>query len=269
MPYAAPDVSVQDDARALEWVGSEYMLRWLRLLPATTTATFGSAFGSCTPDRPEVDFLNTVHRLLPDEAAQVPRIAAHYARAGVRPWLELMPAPGFERLAEALRAAAAGQIGFLAMLERELPAAPPDPPPPGVVVHPVTTDVEHFARVLPMGHGVDEATLERAIATTRYQTRIEDARFYVATVDGAPAAAAVLFLQDGVAYLANASTLPDLRRRDCQTALIQRRLADGTAAGCRRAAVIVDWASQSHANVARAGFRLAYTKAIWRLGAVI
>jgi GNAT superfamily N-acetyltransferase len=269
VPYAAPDVTVHADARALEWVGSEYMIRWLRRLPETAMAAFGAAVAFCTPDRPEVDFLNTVHRLLPDEVTQVPAITAHYARSGVRPWLELMPAPGFERLAETLRAAGAGQIGFLAMLERELPVAPPDPPPHGVVVEQVTADVEDFVRVLPTGHEVEAASVERAIASTRHQARVEDARFYVARVDGTPAAAGVLFLHEGIAYLANASTLPAFRRRGCQSALIERRLADATAAGYRRAAVIVEWASQSHTNLARAGFRTAYTKAIWRLGAVI
>jgi len=31
--------------------------------------------------------------------------------------------------------------------------------------------------------------------------------------------------------------------------------------------VITEWGSQSHINVARAGFRGAYTKVVWRLGA--
>lgn len=259
-------MKVHGDALSLERAGSEYMLRWLRRLPDTTVTHFGTAFGACTPARPDVDFLNTVHRLLPDEADQVPRIAEHYAAAGVRPWFELMPSPGFQGLAAMLRAAGAGQVGFLTMLERPLPA-PALAVARDVAVGPVTTDedLEHFVRVLPEGHEVDAAAHDLAIASTRHQARVEDARFYLARVDGAPAAAAALLLFDGVAYLANASTLPAFRGRGCQTALIQRRLADAAAAGFRRAAVIVEWASRSHANVTRAGFRPAYTKAIWRV----
>src|SRR5215471_11190413 len=111
-------------ARELEWVGSEYMLSWLGRTPETTITPFGAARALRTPDHADVDFLNTVHRLLPEDAAQVPHIAQHYAEVGIRPWLELMPAPDFEELAAALVEAGGRQIGFLAMLERELPAPP-------------------------------------------------------------------------------------------------------------------------------------------------
>jgi len=142
-------------ARELEWVGSEYMLRWLARTPDTTTiASFGAARGVLTPEFADVDFLNTVHRLLPDDTEQVPRIAAHYAEAGVQPWFELMPAPGFDRLAGALAEAGGRQVGFLAMSERDLPAPPVGPLPVGVTVEVVGADVEDFARVLPEGHGV-------------------------------------------------------------------------------------------------------------------
>ncbi len=75
----------------------------------------------------------------------------------------------------------------------------------------------------------------------------------------------MLFLTPAIAYLANASTLEPYRRRGCQGALIRHRLADGAAAGCERACVITEWDTQSHANVVRAGFHTAYTKAVWKL----
>jgi hypothetical protein len=253
-------------ARELEWVGSEYMLRWLGRTQDSGIADFGAARAVRTPGSPDADFLNTVHRLLPEDAGQVPRIAAHYAEAGVRPWLELMPAPGFAELADALAAAGARQVGFLAMSERDLPAPPAGALPPGVTVEEVASDVEDFVRVLPTGHDVPAEHLEDAIRRTRECPGIAGARLYLARVDRVPAAAAVLFLVPPVAYLANASTLPLHRRRGCQAALIQRRLADAATSGCTRAAVITEWGSQSHANVARAGFRGAYTKAVWRLG---
>jgi hypothetical protein len=253
-------------ARELEWVSSEYMLRWLGRMPEVSLTPFGAARVACTPDHAEVDFLNTVHRLLPEDAGRVPDIARHCAGAGVKPWLELMPAPGFEELAAALAEAGGRQVGFLAMSERDLPARPAGPLPAGVTIQVVGSDVEDFARVLPAGHGVPDDHREAAIRRTREHAGIPGARLYLARVDGEPAAAAVLFLAPPIAYLANASTLEPHRRRGCQTALIQRRLADGAAAGCSRAAVITEWGSQSHANVAGAGFRGAYTKAIWRLG---
>src|SRR5260370_38787210 len=88
-------------AQQLEWVGSEYMLRWLARTPDVTITAFGTARATCSATQPDVDFLNTVHRLLPDDTDQVPAIAEHYAVAGVQPWLEVVPAPGFARPAEA------------------------------------------------------------------------------------------------------------------------------------------------------------------------
>lgn len=254
-------------ALALEWAGSEFMLRWLRRLSGVTLSTFGRAEGACCPGSPEVDWLNTVHRLLPSDVSQVPRIAERYGGAGVRPWLELMPAPHFGELAAALQAVGGGQVGFLAMLERDLPAPSPPWAPAGVAVRRLAGDMDDFVWVMPEGHGVPEARREQAVDFARQQAGIEGALSYLATVDGSPAAAAVLFLAgDRLAYLASAATLPAFRRRGCQTALIERRLADAAAAGCARVCCIVDWGSQSHANLARAGFRVAYTKATWRLG---
>jgi GNAT superfamily N-acetyltransferase len=253
------------EARELEWLTSEYMLRWLRLMPDVSLTTFGEARGACCPGQADVDFLNTVHRLLPDEADLVRPIADTWRAAGVGPWLELMPAPGFERLAGELSAVGGRQVGFLVVLERELPAPAPAATPPGVEVERVGDAVDEFARVIATGHEVPEARLEGAIARCRLHARVDGARLYLAAVDGTPAAAAVLFVMGDVAYLANASTLPSLRRRGCQGALIQRRLTDAAEAGCRQACVLTEWGSQSHDNVARAGFRAAYTKAVWRL----
>jgi hypothetical protein len=252
-------------ALPLEWLASEYMLRWLGRMPDVTVTEFGAASGAICPDHGDVDFLNTVHRLLPDDAGQVPAIADHYRGAGVGAWLELMPAPGFDRLATALADAGGRQTGFMAMQERDLPAPPPRPLPAGVEIEPVGTDLAAFAAVLPAGHGVPADGLAAASARTSHQAAIPGARLYLATVDGEPAAAAVLFTDGDLAYLANASTLEAFRRRGCQSALIQRRLADAAGAGFRHVCTITTWGSQSHANMARAGFRTAYTKAVWRL----
>jgi ribosomal protein S18 acetylase RimI-like enzyme len=96
--------------------------------------------------------------------------------------------------------------------------------------------------------------------------RVEGATLYLATVEGRPAAAGALFVHDGIGHLANASTMPGYRGLGCQTALIERRLQDAAAAGCSRASVVAMWDSQSHRNLARAGFRTVYTKAVWRFG---
>jgi GNAT superfamily N-acetyltransferase len=254
-----------ESALELEWVANGYSVRCLRLMPDVTITAFGTAEAACCPGHPDVDFLNMVHLLLPADAGRVPEIARHYRDAGVQPWLELMPAPDFGRLADELSAAGGRQIGFHVTHERAVPAPAPRALPAGVAIERLGADIGDFGRVMAVGHDVPAAAIEDALTRTPLHAGVEGASLYLATVDGMPAAAAVLCVSGEIAYLANAATMPPFRRRGCQTALIERRLADAAEAGCRRACVLTTWASQSHANVARAGFRTAYTKAVWRL----
>jgi len=265
-PATVRVMTPHEAAVELDWISTEYLLRWFRPLPEVTIAEFGGAWAALTPGAPDADFLNKVYRLRPDDAGHVPAIVERYRAAGLRPWFELAPHPEFARLADALHAAGARQLDFDVVLERELPPAlPPGPLPPGVAVAEVGPGDEDFVRVLPAGHDVPAEHLAAAVERTRHQARIEGARRYVATVDGAPAAAAALLLARGIAYLANASTLQAFRRRGCQGALIRRRLADAAEAGYGRACVLTTWGSQSHHNLAAAGFRAAFNKVVWRI----
>jgi GNAT superfamily N-acetyltransferase len=87
-------------------------------------------------------------------------------------------------------------------------------------------------------------------------------RTYLALVDGTPAGGAGLRHADGIAQMAGAGTVPALRRRGVQTALVAARLADARAAGCDLAVVTTQPGSPSHANTQRLGFDLLYTRAV-------
>jgi GNAT superfamily N-acetyltransferase len=85
---------------------------------------------------------------------------------------------------------------------------------------------------------------------------------YLARRDGVVAGGASLRIQDGVAQLNGAATLPDHRRRGVQSALLRHRLADGARRGCDVAVVTTQPGSKSQQNVQRSGFSLLYTRAI-------
>lgn len=87
-------------------------------------------------------------------------------------------------------------------------------------------------------------------------------RGYLASLDGVPAGGAGLRLVDGLAQMAGAGTVPALRRRGVQTALVAARLADARTAGCDLAVVTTQPGSPSHANTQRMGFDLGYTRAV-------
>ena len=85
---------------------------------------------------------------------------------------------------------------------------------------------------------------------------------YVASLDATPVGAATMRIDDGIALMGGATTLPAWRRRGVQGALLAVRLADARDAGCALAVVTTAPGSQSQANVMRSGFALAYTRAI-------
>jgi GNAT superfamily N-acetyltransferase len=115
------------------------------------------------------------------------------------------------------------------------------------------------------GHGVpaDERALNAPALAARAER--DDATFYLAAVDGRDSAVGVLGVRDGVAYLANASTLEAARRRGCQTALIAHRIADAAIAGCELVTALTTFGSASQRTLERTGLRIAYTKTVWRL----
>jgi len=85
----------------------------------------------------------------------------------------------------------------------------------------------------------------------------------VAEWEGTPAGAGGLFLHEGVALLAGASTVPAFRRRGVQAALLAARLALAAEAGCELAMVCAAPGSASQRNAERRGFRIGYTRTKW------
>ena len=69
-------------------------------------------------------------------------------------------------------------------------------------------------------------------------------------------------IDDGVAQLCGAATLPAFRRRGIQSLLFRWRLAIARAAGCDLAVVTTQPGSKSQANAIGQGFSLLYTRAI-------
>jgi ribosomal protein S18 acetylase RimI-like enzyme len=259
-PYALP-VRFADEslARRLEDVGSKFMLEWLAGTGAELER-FGAAIAAVDPSRAELDFVNRVYGLWPEDAEHVSAIAGFYRERGVRAWLEVAPATGFGRLAKALTEAHASQIGFHSMLhghattnsvkEIEIERA---------------VDPEVFADLLLRGHGVPEGARTRDRASVARWAEIDGWRLYIGRIDGEPAGAALLSIDDDLGYLANASTLPEYRRRGVQSALIAARVADARDAGCDAVSSQAEFGSPSQRNLERAGLQVAYTKAVWRL----
>jgi hypothetical protein len=88
---------------------------------------------------------------------------------------------------------------------------------------------------------------------------------FLAEVDGKPGAAGVLCMRGGVALFGGSATVPELRRRGLQTALLHERMRYASDHGCDLAMMVAVPGSDSQRNAERKGFRIAYTRTKWRL----
>jgi GNAT superfamily N-acetyltransferase len=88
---------------------------------------------------------------------------------------------------------------------------------------------------------------------------------FLAECDGTPGAAGSLCLYQGVALFGGSATVPELRRRGLQAALLQARMHYAHEHGCDLAMMVAAPGSDSQRNAERAGFRIAYTRTKWRL----
>jgi GNAT superfamily N-acetyltransferase len=88
---------------------------------------------------------------------------------------------------------------------------------------------------------------------------------FLAELNAQPIAAGTLFIHDGVALFAGASTIPAARNQGAQRALLESRFQYAAEAGCDLAMMCAEPGSASQRNAERQGFRIAYTRIKWKL----
>jgi GNAT superfamily N-acetyltransferase len=93
----------------------------------------------------------------------------------------------------------------------------------------------------------------------------EGSSCFLAEVDGQAGAAGALSIHDGVALFGGATTIPELRQRGLQSALLQARLRYAFQRGCDLAMIAAEPGGESQRNAERRGFRVAYTRVKWKL----
>jgi GNAT superfamily N-acetyltransferase len=93
----------------------------------------------------------------------------------------------------------------------------------------------------------------------------EQSPCFLAEMDGVAGAAGGLSLHEGVALFAGAATVPEMRRRGLQGALLEARMQYALEHGCDLAMMVAEAGSNSQRNAERQGFRVAYTRMKWKL----
>ncbi len=93
----------------------------------------------------------------------------------------------------------------------------------------------------------------------------EQSLCFLAEFDDEPGAAGVLCIHEGVALFGGSATIPELRCRGLQAALLRERMRYAFEHGCDLAMMVAEPGSSSQRNAERNGFHIAYTRTKWRL----
>jgi ribosomal protein S18 acetylase RimI-like enzyme len=189
-------------------------------------------------------------------------IASWYREHGAKPKFEMVPGHYVESLGRALTQLGYFQSGFHVSLVGE-PAQTSGADEP-IVIEPVTAaNIEDFLEAYVAGWGIAEKDQAQFKFNVRPWLNQAGWSLYVGRWDGQPAAAATLYLKDGVGYLADAATSPAFRGRGFQSALLRQRIGDAGADIVFSGATPF---SSNHRNMERAGMRVQFTRSLWTAG---
>jgi hypothetical protein len=129
-------------------------------------------------------------------------------------------------------------------------------------------EAELWSRISAEGWAHDHPELaERLLQLGGVTAAREKTACFLAEIDGQPGAAGVLCMHEGVALFGGAATIPTMRRRGLQTALLQERMRYAFGQSCDLAMMVALPGSESQRNAERNGFRIAYTRTKWQLKA--
>ena len=124
-------------------------------------------------------------------------------------------------------------------------------------------EFELFAEIYVKGFQMPEFLKDGIAENNEILYDNDNWNFFLASINEEPAGIGVLFNENGIATLAAAATVPDLRNNGVQTALIQERLNLAKLLNCTLVVGQAKFASVSQNNMERAGMKVAYTRAIW------
>ena len=203
-------------------------------------------------------FFNTAFGFTDQALDAAAEVADWYAEAHVRGGFEIVPGLPTERLTALLGERGYRHTGFHAAFAGHADLA--ERPSPGVEVRRLEDDtqLEAFSDAYHAGWSNTEfrVPVKPWLSTPGWS-------LYLGLCDGQPAGAAILYMANGDAYLADSAVDPQWRHRGVHRALLDRRCADAAAAGAKVVFSGAEYASASSRNMLRKGLGLLFTKAFW------
>jgi ribosomal protein S18 acetylase RimI-like enzyme len=195
--------------------------------------------------------------------AQIAPLVSWYRDKGVKPAFEMVPGHYDEGLGRELARLGFFQSRFhVSLVGDPVHVARADD---RVATEPVTDaeSMEAYLEAYVAGWEIAEKDQDQFKANVQPWLNQPGWSLYVVRVNGKPAAAATLYLHDGVGFLADAATHPAFRRQGFQSALLRRRIHDAAAAGADLVFSGAAPFSASHRNMERAGMRVQFVRSLW------
>jgi hypothetical protein len=159
---------------------------------------------------------------------------------------------------------------FTSVMYLPLPADAQAPSNPDLRCRAIGVDeAESWAQLSVRGWSEYKEYAHLMLDLARLSATRKGAVSFTAELSGEPVATGALSIDEGVALLAGASTVPEARNRGAQGALLHARLQYAASAGCDLSMMCAEPGSASQRNAERHGFRIAYTRIKWRLRPVI
>lgn len=201
------------------------------------------------------------------EERHVADLLQFYDERNREPQLHIIPGKANPAVLKALHAAGYYQSGFHTTMyceAREPVVTESDFEAEGLTVRELQADeLDIYAEIHCVATGLSLDGKSAVAENNRVLFVRPDWRYYIAFYHNIPAAVAVMHMQDGIASLTFAATLPQYRNNGLQNKLLLQRINDAYRQGCELVVGQCAYCSTSHRNMERAGMSIGYTRATW------
>ncbi|MZQ86342.1 GNAT family N-acetyltransferase [Paenibacillus sp. 5J-6] len=124
-------------------------------------------------------------------------------------------------------------------------------------------EFELYGKLHCLGSGLAESGAKYVAANNQILFGRSGWRFFIGFINETAAGVAVMHINNGIASMTFAATLPAYRGQGLQSAFIHKRMHEAALENCELVVSQCAYASTSQNNMERAGMRIGYTRATW------
>ncbi|WP_028596205.1 GNAT family N-acetyltransferase [Paenibacillus assamensis] len=223
---------------------------------------FGNAICYYSRTMPWPTF-NTVKGLTSADIEVVEPIVDFYKSRGRQVQLEIIPSMVDKSFLKRLADLGLYQSGFHCSLYTE-PRFHSEEVLDRVLIKEVQEDqFDLYATIHCRGTGLSDDGIPYVAQNNKVLYHRRGWKFFIAYVDEVPAAVSVMYINNDLASLTFAATLPEYRNRGLHSMMLQTRIAEAKSNDCNLAISQCAFLSQSHRNMERIGMKLGYVRVSW------